>query len=1522
MSDMSKHFDYTVKLRAGNTGSAVLVKQDRGYYLLTAAHVYEGALEDGKVKITGTGGITQELDNPNSLVSPSKGGADVCVMRLPEELAIAISKYVRCATFEGSGYPCEIDGYPSNASDNKLRIKDGCQIAKESEAGEALYVKLEEVRADGLKLQDVENGFSGSGVFVDSNGEKYLIGIVYRVEDARNMFIGWKMQKVNEIIKAEGWEEIPLIPIELRQQIIGQYNSLIKNSDFVLSRIKNKIIGQVQLPRSAYKEKIEKAIEAGRIVIVTGEAGIGKSALAKDVLSNPIYKAVAVVGDDFDEGKESDILDNLKISDRLQEILKSPIWGNGEKVLLVESAERMLNGNTDTAIVFIENLMADIPNLKVVFTIRKNSLDLFRVVLLGNGIYVKEDNVIEVGSLDDEELKKVEDSITTVRPYMSSAKTREILRNPFYLNQACSIATIANANQLKGSEFKDMLCRQIVSGKQHDPQLVSQRISTLIDVARRTSEVGMNVVKCEMTDAVIALAKDDVLVGGNLADYLRPGHDILTDWGLYCYIDGIYHKYLSHDLSLAGFYENIDRNIASRNMFRQYVETHIAEEDKNIETFVSESFSLGVEDFFYDDLFYAILVSEKGAAFLATIKPVLLRNRSALLKRLANALSYMFRKVNWNIKDFLMKNGMIEEGSKIRNSDYMMPTGIGWYTFVTFLYENRDAFRSLRKDMIPLLQQCELVSLTPEEAPELKQYVFAILADDVAQVLSDDAVYDRPDKEVIRLLFKWMDENPELIKSWAEKAVTIDSHKYDPIKEFLLLSEGLDASAFIFKYPDIYKSLIKKEWLDKNGIVRDYFPMIHQSSGVTTSYKCFFYAHAADAIAFLCELLNYDIEKKKGDWRHSLQEVKVNVDGKLLSVWGNDRLWRDYRGQNYESHVRESLLMTFEKWLMDSINNHNKKARYALGKDTLLAVFDIVYNRCYNVCAWGVLSSVATRFPLFVGLKGMPIYSCREFILWDKTRLSSELMQPMISPHASKAVRKEVADSYKLPHRRRDLEGVILNMSMTKGFAEEFRKLVKHLKETATTYMEKVSAGRMDIDQYKIVGKTEEGYLIQGSPSDDIKEEAAEHEVFQNQFNSLMETSNRSRTRYDDDTNDVAEWREIYQLHKEQGGIMDAKGLVAALGAKKYWEELDKKEKAWCRKEILVETMRYATSGQYQVYSEYSSEGLLYLLDKEPKDKDIIAATWSLIDAIGDNDSIFTRFEGSFKTLIWERHKELAEKIVLQYLTDSNNKRDDVDKFAHICKLIPTEIEDGDIDEMAAVYCKQYFGQWTDENINKYARIWETRIDVFCAEYMVGLPEKRRKFIEDVWLASGKGVSSWRHGMSENPISSVFHHYCYMATKENKDKFWQLWDIMFEWYRVNKTETVLPSLMLQFEVMRPDLLNDWEVTETAGEHVNNLLSILPAEGLPYLPRLICRIGFKNLMPECLRYIDKALLRKSSTDRTEMRQWQDAIEDLYDDAKKRDAIKRDEELRSAYVVILNGLISNGSAIAYMIRDYYI
>ncbi len=1522
LNSMNKDFEYSVKLNANDTGSAVLVKQEDAYYLLTAAHLCDSDEEENSVTITNTAGEIIGFKNLSRVLSPRKGGSDICIMKLPEDVAIAISEDVRCATFEGSGYPCEIDGYPSNASDKKMRIEEGCKIAKETEVGDGLYVELKQPRADGLKLQDVKNGFSGSGVFVDSNGEKYLIGIVYRVEDANNMFIGWKMQRINDLLKREGWEEIPLIPIELRHQFIEQYNSLIRNSDFVLSRIKNKIIGQVQLPRSAYKTKIEDSIDANRIVIITGEAGIGKSALAKEVLSNPKYKSVAVVGDDLDEDNERSILSHWKISDKLQDIYKSPIWGKGDKILLIESAERMMNGNTDTSIVFIENLLNDTPELKVVFTIRKNTLNLFRVILQGNGLFVPDKSVIDVGALDDEELKSVEEAVPVVKKYLDSEKTCEILRNPFYLNLACSIATTVDLDNLKGSEFKDMLCRQIVSGKQHNALLASQRINSLIDIARQTSDVGMNLVRCEMTNAVISLAKDDVLVGNLDTGCLRPGHDILTDWGLYCYIDSLYNRVQTKTVDLIGFYDNVDRNIASRNMLRLFIETHIDEEDNGFDTFVLESLSLRLDSFFYDDVFYAILVSEKGAHFLTSIKPVLLKNNCALLKRLANALSYMFRKVDWSIKDYLMKHEMIDENSKLRNSDYMLPTGKGWYTFVTFLYDNRDAFYALREDLIPLLLQCELVSMTEEEAPNLKKYVFSILADDVNRILSRNEVRGRPYKEVIRLIFKWMDENPELIKTWVENTLVCHSNKNDVIKDFLLLNETLDPISFIYSYPELYKSLIRKEWLNNDGIVRDYYPSVHQASGVTTSYKCFFYSHPVDAIVFLCDLLNDDIERGKKQQQNQLEEVRVKLEDKEMLIWGDESMWREYRGRNYQSHVRESLLMTFEKWLMDSINNHIKKAKYALPKDTILKVFDIVYNKCISVCAWGVLASVATRFPIFVGMKAMPIYSCWQFILWDKTRLSTELMAPMISPRASKAVRKEVADSYQLQHRKKDLEGVILSMSMTAGFAEAFRALVKHLKESATTYLEKVSASRMDIGQYRIIGKTGDGYILQGSPSDDIKKEAEQIDALHNQFNRVVETSNLSRKRYDDELHDVAEWREFFRIHKDPQSVMVSRGLVAALGAKKYWDELDKEERAWCKHAILEETMLFVKTGQYQVYSEYSSDGLLYLLNNEPEDEDLIAAILSLIDGIGDNDTIFLRFETTYKEVIWGKHKGLAERIILLYLTDSRNIRDDVDRFAHICKLLPTTIEDKDIDDMVVTYCNLYFNKWTGGISNQYARIWDSRIDLFCAEYMIAMPLERREFIENTWLSSSKGMIANRIGMSEDPISSVFNHYSYVATKENKENFWRLWEIMFEWYKANRTDVVLPSLMLNFELMRIDLLNDWDLMVGSGVHLYKLLNILPLKGVPYLSRLVCRTGFKSLMPECLRYLDKDILRESAANREVMRRWQDAVEDLYDDAKTRDAIKRDNELRTAYVVILDGLITNGSAIAYMIRDYYL
>ena len=62
---------------------------------------------------------------------------------------------------------------------------------------------------------------------------------------------------------------------------------------------------------------------------------------------------------------------------------------------------------------------------------------------------------------------------------------------------------------------------------------------------------------------------------------------------------------------------------------------------------------------------------------------------------------------------------------------------------------------------------------------------------------------------------------------------------------------------------------------------------IRAKLGVSTTYKCFFYAHPVKALIFLCELLNEDIEKK-AQRKDQLQQVKVKVDGKEIILFRAD----------------------------------------------------------------------------------------------------------------------------------------------------------------------------------------------------------------------------------------------------------------------------------------------------------------------------------------------------------------------------------------------------------------------------------------------------------------------------------------------------------------------------------------------------------------------------------------------------------------------------------------------------------
>ena len=1519
---MSDKYDCSVRLISNNSGSAVLVRQKDCYYLITSAHVYSGNNVGKIASISKDQGTIHVLQEYTTIVSNKENGADICVTKLPLDVGEKFSKGAKCGTFEGSGYPCEIDGCPSRSLDKMLRIEEKCQITKETEVGDGIYVKLNEQRFDGIHMDEVERGFSGSGIFVDSNGDKYLVGIVYKVENESNLFLGWKMQKVNEILRNNGWGEIPLVSIELRRRIIDQYNQLINRTNFILSKIKCTIVNNINIPRDGYKKKLIDAINKYNIVVVTGEAGIGKSALVKEAIATSAFKSVAVVGDDLDKSKDEEILEELKIKDSLADLYLSPIWGDGKKVLLVESAERMMNGNTETAIAFLENVLKERKDLTAIFTIRKRDEPLFLFNMCINNLRISDEQKIDVKGLTNDELHVVEQKISNLSPYLLSEKTRKIVAIPFYLNLACSLSFTLNTELLDEDKFKDMLCRQIIEDRSLDSQSTKQRIDSLVSIARESANAGQSAVKCEVLESVESLYEDKILDGDIQEGMLRPSHDVLTDWGLSCYLENQYDAYLTHHISLRDFYESLDSNVAARNVFRKKIDSMSLKEPAALNEFIADSLTIKLDDYVYDDFFYAILTSDSGSAFLASIKVILLKDNGYLLKRLSIALSYMFRKIDWDSKNFLEDNGALVKGVKYRNSQFMLPSGKGWMTFVKFLYLNREVYYTASNYLIPLLLECELVAIKGNESELLSQYVFEILADDVDRMYTNELSVT-PQKGVLRLLFKWMRKDKTRIRKWAEQALTDDSYKYDSIKELIMLGDNMQMSGFTYYCSDLYKEYVKTEWLDEHGIVKDYYPMISQSSAISTSFYSYMMVNNIDGVMFLCDILNYDIDKLRADSRNDIETIEVTINGNKREVYGNITLWREYRGRNYTSHVRECMLMAFEKWLLSQIENNLSEAKYALEKNIILRVFDLVYTNCCNVALWGVLASVATKYPTFVGLKAMPIYGCLTFILWDKSRCSSEIQQSFISPFASKIIQKEVAESNNMPHRKEDLEKNILQLSMTDGYREIISKLIQRFKDNSTTFIEKVAIGRMDVSQYRVMGETNKGLVLQGSPYKEIKEEANLHNAANDAFTKLIEWSNTARKRYDEvGKQNFAEWENSYHINDNEENELTSKGLIAAWGVKKFWDRLGCRERKWCINSILQEVKSYCISGTYPVYIEYSSDGLLYLLDKEIGDKEIRNEILNLIDAIGDNDGMFTRFEDTYKKVIWKKNPLVADAILNFYLIDSGSKRSDLSKFEQICKFIPTDIMDNDWIGAISRYFRMYFAQWSDKNTGKYEHIQDTRMDMFCAEFMIAKPKERSGFIKDVWLESISNSIINRPSEYDNTINTVFTHFCYVAKAENKSQFWELWEIILDWWNQHHNKVVLSALMLRFELMQPSLMDNWAVLDGAKIHINKLLPLLRDDAEELLPSLVCKMGFNELLPDSLRYINLELLRTSSRNIRNIKKWQDAIEDLYEDTRLRDFIRNDSKLKKAFGVILDGLISNGSAIAYIIRDYYI
>jgi hypothetical protein len=329
------------------------------------------------------------------------------------------------------------------------------------------------------------------------------------------------------------------------------------------------------------------------------------------------------------------------------------------------------------------------------------------------------------------------------------------------------------------------------------------------------------------------------------------------------------------------------------------------------------------------------------------------------------------------------------------------------------------------------------------------------------------------------------------------------------------------------------------------------------------------------------------------------------ADGTTRKQWGNPRLWNLYRGTSVGPYVLQSLLMAFEKWLLEFAEIHPEEL------DSILLE---VLRRSDSAALVAVVASVATAHPHASGETLLVLLSAPDYIAFDRRRMVSEhhasALSGMFSQRQAEdqVYEQERKEANGLPHRRYDLETAITNLQLGPLAPRVHAILDRHLatlppksEQDEGDLIWRLAIHRMDIRQYTTSVTSEpeisgtdgdEGKLAKRyiwlqpkAPDPDVQamvdKSAAEIAAMNARLGILLwgvHAFERESGKYD-----PSRWRETLEEARtmdrdteQPDGSRDGPGLVAAACVRDRWEEMSDDERDWCVSVVCSEVLRQA----------------------------------------------------------------------------------------------------------------------------------------------------------------------------------------------------------------------------------------------------------------------------------------------------------------------------------------------------------
>ena len=989
----------------------------------------------------------------------------------------------------------------------------------------------------------------------------------------------------------------------------GGLAALVEHGKTVRDGIRATVGEGYAVDRTGMVQALGEQLGAHRVVIVSGAAGSGKSALAQALLAQvhdrcPVlaFQAVELATAHIDE-----TLGNAQTTLNAQRLF-ALLAGADRKVVFVDSVERLLEHEVRDGFAQLLQLAGTDPSTRVLLTVRDYSLETVRNALIPVGF---EAEIFEVAALTDAELDSVAAGVPALAEPLGHAPLRAFLRTPYLVDLASRLRWGEASLPATLRKFRKKVWRELIRDEGHAAGgMPGRRERAFLDIAwRRAVQLRPFVApRVDDPEALGALRGDSlVATSPDSAAVYAVTHDVLEDWGVLRRID---ERFAESGDSLSALEETVGGYPALRRGLRQWLAERFEERPDEARALVLDVIADGdVAAHFRDDCLVAALLSESAAGFVEGCRPRIARGDLGLLDRLTQVLRLACRESpKWFDVPGLP-------------SQMLVPTGPAWAPALGLVLDRIDALLPDRALAVLGLAEDwarQIDWRTPEPAGTAEA---GLIVDRLLREFDDYGSEDARQR-ALKVAVKIPRAVPQFedLMDRARTCTQFDRMAFGLLDVVLTKPEG----HFVCRhFPDETVALLDARFRLSDadrarasgfpGSVIDevdyvfgvrHLPMdsYQPPSALQGPFGVLLASHPGKAVAFMVGLLNhagrsYATEQWPGRIPEPASATTLAVPGRgAVEQWVNMRLYGLYRGNQVGPDRLVSVLMALESWLlrigeMDGVDLEAWLLRL-LGDSN-------------NVMATGVVASVCVAFPDKAGRAGLALLSSRDVVQLDRQRLALESTSAFgasfgLNPH-QRLFEEERRKSNELAHRGEDLESLAVRMQFGEHREAVLEILDRHRAAVPDDGSEaslvwRLALHRMDVRGYERQDapegsdKDESGdrgkpvYFRPGKMEADVREivdEAAASAATLDRYMGLKSLARKVWQR--DASVGEVDWRTALlaeaqsverELDEPEDFARDGPEFAAAVCIRDHLDELDDAELGWCARRVDSEVRR------------------------------------------------------------------------------------------------------------------------------------------------------------------------------------------------------------------------------------------------------------------------------------------------------------------------------------------------------------